>query len=71
MGKKKRAKKEAEMLAQMALGNVFSLDPPSVHTSDASIEAAEAIKKRAPRLRQEVYETIVQYGPVTDEQIAY
>lgn len=44
---------------------------PSVHTSDASIEAAEKIEPSRSRLCQEVFETIKQFGPATDEQIAY
>lgn len=62
MGKKKR-RKEAEQ-AQLALV------PPSVHTSEASVEAAEKIEPFTGNLREHVYDCIAMFGPMTDEAIA-
>lgn len=70
MSKKKHAKKAKQGTLQL-VESFMGYPAPSVHSSDASVEAAEKIEPHRSRLCQEVYETIKQFGPVTDEKIAY
>lgn len=55
----------------LQVGDARLYDPPAQHHSDTSIEAAESIKPHGPRLRNLVLDTIKNFGPCTDNQVAY
>ena len=47
-----------------------AVEPPFQYHSEASVEAAHAIKPTASRLREQVFEAIRDRGPLSDEQLA-
>jgi hypothetical protein len=63
------AMSESEWMEMAKIPDLFS-QPPYQRHSETSKAAADSVKESAGTLREQVYDCIVQWGPICDEVIS-